>query len=242
MRPIRYLVTVNTRIAALSALIVVIMGCSSRGPVVDLTTPSFVGAMPANFSGSWERDYSRGEDVQGALNTLFRERSRQAQQQQYPSSPHTGSAQAGISQREGNALLALARLVEEITRPDVLRISQDDFEIQVARKDDFAMSCSFFEGIAQGTNSPYGTEVCNWDGNSLVSYLVLPDGLQISHRFTMSPDGAYLRVITTATSSATRTPFTLHRYYIKFEAPPSAFNCIETLSMKRVCSTAEIKP
>ena len=243
MRPIRYLVMVNSRIPALWALIVVITGCSSQGPVVDLTTPSFVGAMPANFSGSWERDYSRGEDVQGALNTLFRERSRQAQQQQqYPSSPRTGSAQAGISQREGNALLALARLVEEITRPEVLRISQDDFEIQVARKDDFAMSCSFFEGIAQGTNSPYGTEVCNWDGNSLVSYLVLPDGLQISHRFTMSPDGAYLRVITTATSSATRTPFTLHRYYIKFEAPPSAFNCIETLSMKRVCSTGEIKP
>ncbi len=243
MRPIRYLVTVNSRIPALWALIVVIAGCSSQEPVVDLTIPSFVGAMPTNFSGSWERDYSRGEDVQGALNTLFLQRRQQLQrQQQYPSSPRTGSSGAGISQREGNALMALARLVEEITRPDVLRISQDDFEIRVARKDDFAMSCSFFEGMAQGTNTPYGTEVCSWDGNSLVSYLVLPDGLQISHRFTMSPDGAYLRVITTATSSATRTPFTLHRYYIKFEAPASAFNCIETLSMKRVCSTGEIKP
>jgi len=243
MRPIRYLVTVNSRIPALWALIVVISGCSSQEPVVDLTTPSFVGAMPADFSGSWERDYSRGEDVQGALSTLFRQRSQQIQrQQQYPSSPNMGNAQAGISQREGNALLALARLVEEITRPDVLQISQDDFEVRVARKDDFAMSCSFFEGIAQGTISPYGTEVCSWDGNSLVSYLVLPDGLQISHRFTMSSDGAYLRVITTATSGATRTPFTLHRYYIKFEAPASAFNCIETLSMKRVCSTSEIKP
>jgi len=240
--PIRYLVTVNSRIPAFLALIL-IAGCSSQEPVVDLTTPSFVGAMPANFSGSWERDYSRGEDVQGALNTLFRQRNQQIQrQQQHPSSPRTGNSGAGISQREGNALLALARLVEEITRPDVLQISQDDFEIRVARKDDFAMSCSFFEGVAQGTNSPYGTEVCNWDGNSLVSYLVLPDGLQISHRFTMSSDGAYLRVITTATSSATRTPFTLHRFYIKFEAPASAFNCIETLSMKRVCSTGEIKP
>lgn len=233
----------NLRIPAFLALIVAIAGCSSQEPLIDTTTPSFVGAMPADFSGSWERDYSRGEDVQGALNTLFRQRSQQVQrQQQYPSSPHMGSAQRGISAREGNALLALARLVEEITRPDVLQISQDEFEIRVARKDDFAMSCSFFEGVAQGTNTPYGTEVCSWDGNSLVSYLVLPDGLQISHRFTMSRDGAYLRVITTATSGATRTPFTLHRYYIKFEAPASAFNCIETLSMKRVCSTGEIKP
>jgi hypothetical protein len=234
---------VNSRIAAILALGLVIAGCSSQEPVVDLTTPSFIGAMPADFSGSWERDYSRGEDVQGALNTLFRERSRKVQQQQqYPSNAHMGGPQPGISQRERSALFALARLVEEITRPDVLQISQDDFEVRIARKDDFAMSCSFFEGVAQGTNSPYGTEVCNWDGNSLVSYLVLPDGLQISHRFTMSPDAAYLRVITTATSSATRTPFTLHRYYIKFEAPASAFNCIETLSMKRVCSTGEIKP
>ena len=122
------------------------------------------------------------------MNTLFAQRSQQLQrQQQYPSSPRAGSSGAGIPQREGNALIALARLVEEITRPDVLRISQDDFEIRVARKDDFAMSCSFFEGMAQGTNTPYGTEVCSWDGSSLVSYLVLPDGLQISHRFTMSP-------------------------------------------------------
>ena len=214
--------------------------CASSGPVLDTTNPSFVGEMPADFSGSWERDYSRGEDAQGALNTLFRQRQRQIQQQsQYPGSPQSNS---GMSQREWNSLVALARFVEEITRPDVLTISQDDFEIRVARKDDFDLSCSFFEGVAQGTDSAYGTEVCSWDGNSLVSHLVLPGGLTITHRFTMSQDRNYLRVITTAKSSATRTPFTLQRFYIRFEAPPNAFNCIETLSMKRVCSTGEITP
>ncbi|MDJ0812427.1 MAG: hypothetical protein QNJ23_01765 [Woeseiaceae bacterium] len=227
------------RIASL-ALAWLLAACAPTEPVIDTTTPSFVGAMPVDFSGSWERDYSRGEDVQGALNTLFRERQRIVQQQsQFPGSPRQSS---GISQREANALVALARLVEEITRPDVLTISQDDYEIRVARKDDFDLSCSFFEGIAQGTDSAYGTEVCSWDGDSLVSHLVLPGGLTITHRFTMSPDGNYLRVITTAKSGATRTPFTLHRFYIRFEAPPSAFNCIETLSMKRVCSTGEVGP
>ena len=54
--------------------------CSASGPVLDTSNPSFVGDMPADFSGSWERDYSRGEDVQGALNTLFRARQRQIQQ------------------------------------------------------------------------------------------------------------------------------------------------------------------
>lgn len=208
--------------------------------MLDTTEPSFVGAMPVDFSGSWERDYSRGEDVQGALNTLFRERQRQVQQQnQFPGSPRSTP---GISQREGNALVALARLVEEITRPDVLTISQDEYQVRVARKDDFDLSCTFYNGVAQGTDSAYGTEICSWDGDSLVSHLVLPGGLTITSRFTMSADGNYLRVITTATSSATRTPFSLQRFYLKFQAPPSAFNCIETLSMKRVCSTGEIRP
>jgi hypothetical protein len=242
MRPIRYLVTVNYRIIIPLAVCGLIAACSSPGPVIDTTNPSFVGDMPVDFSGSWERDYSRGEDVQGALNSLFRERQRQVQQQQqYPGNSRAG-AQPGMSQREVNSLVALAKLVQDITKPDVLTISQDDFEVRVARDDDFAMSCSFYDGIARGTDSPYGTEVCNWAGNTLISHLVLPESLLITNRFTMSPDGNYLRVITTASSGASRTPFTLHRFYIRFEAPPRAFNCIETLSMKRVCSTGEIEP
>ena len=239
MLTIRYLIAVFLR-TSLALTILLLGACSAPGPVLDTTNPSFVGKMPADFSGSWERDYSRGEDAQGALNSLFLQRQRQVQQQnQFPGSPRV---QSGFSQREANALLALARLVEEITRPDVLTISQDDFEIRVARGDDFDLSCTFFRGVAQGTDSDYGTEVCSWDGNSLISHLVLPGGLTITHRFTMSADRNYLRVITTAKSSATRTPFTLHRFYIRFESPPRAFNCIETLSMKRVCSTGEIKP
>ena len=198
--------------------------------------------MPADLSGSWERDYSRGEDVQGALNALFYARNRQLQQrQQFPGDPGIAS-RSSMSQKEANSIMALARLVEQITRPDLLTISQDEYEVRVAREDDFSMSCTFYQGVAQRTDSSYGTEVCSWDGKDLISHLVLPEGLLISHRFTTSADGNYLRVITTASSSSTRTPFTLHRFYLKFEAPPSAFNCIETLSMKRVCSTGEIKP
>lgn len=197
--------------------------------------------MPADFSGSWERDYSRGDDIQGALNQVVMERNREIQmRQQAPSNARVGNV-AGISRRELGNYIALARLVEEITRPDVLTISQDNYEIRVARKDDFSMSCTFHDGVAQGTESVYGTEVCGWEGKDLVSHLILP-GLQITHRFTISPDSDHMRVITTATSAQTSKPIRLHRYYMRFDAPPSAFNCIETLSMKRVCSTAEIQP
>lgn len=231
------------RCLALTSIALFLAACSSSGPKLDTSTPSFIGDMPVDFSGSWERDYARSQDVQGALNAMFQDRQQQVyQQQQMNSLSRSSSPTAGLSRREINGMMALARLVEEITRPDVLTISQDDFEIRISREDDFALSCAFFEGIAQGTDSPYGIEVCNWDGNDLLSHLVLPDGLVISRRYTLSPDGQYLREITTASSSATRTPLVLHRFYIKFEAPARAFNCIETLSMKRVCSTGQIEP
>lgn len=217
--------------------------CTSQEPRLDTTYPSFSGEMPADFSGSWERDYARSQDVQGALNAMFQDRQRAVtQQQQMNSMSRVGPASTGLSQREVNGMVALARLVEEITRPDVLEISQDRQEIRIARDDDFALSCTFFDGVAQATDSPYGTEVCGWDGDDLLSHLVLADGLRISRRYTLSPDGNFLREITTASSGATRSPLVLHRYYIKFEAPARPFNCVETLSMKRVCSTGEIEP
>ena len=198
--------------------------------------------MPADFSGSWERDYSRGEDVNGALRDLFGRLNRAAQQQRFPNDPRLSNAGTSMSQREVSSIVALARLAELITRPDVLTISQNAYEIRIERKDDFSMLCEFYDGVAKGTTSDYGTEVCGWDGDQLVSHLVLPDGLLVSHRFTVSPDTNYMRVITTVSSSASRVPFTLNRFYRKFERPTSDFNCIETLSMKRVCSTGEIVP
>ena len=104
------------------------------------------------------------------------------------------------------------------------------------------MMCEFYDGVAKGTTSSYGAEVCGWDGNQLVSHLVLPDGLIISHRFALSADSRNMRVTTTVSSSTSSVPFTINRFYMKFNRPPSKFNCMETLSMKRVCSTGEIVP
>jgi hypothetical protein len=69
---------------------------------------------------------------------------------------------------------------------------------------------------------------------------VLPDGLLISHRYAMSPDGQNLRVVTTASSSSSRIPFTVSRFYRKYKPFVGKFNCVETLSMKKVCSTGEL--
>ena len=214
--------------------------CGSQ-PKVNTTTPAFDEAMPVNFAGSWERDYSRGDDIGGVLNGIFYELHRRAAQRA-SDDPRLGGLQPSISKREVSAITALARLAELITRPDVLTIAQNPYEISIVRKDDFTMLCEFYGGIAKATTSDYGTEVCGWDGDQLVSHLILPDGLSVIHRFALSPGGNNMRVTTTVSSGATRMPFTVNRYYMQFEAPTSDFNCIETLSMKRVCSTGEINP
>jgi hypothetical protein len=211
-----------------------IAACASQ-PAFDDATRSYAGSMPVDLSGSWERDYSRSDDAQAVLNSMLRRMTRPPPDAAYPG--NTPYPTPDLSK-----VVALAQLAEMITRPDVLTITQNDNEISIARKDDFSMLCQFYDGHAKRTVSDYGTEVCNWNGQQLESHLILPDDLLISHRFTISADGQNLHVSTTVTSGATRTPFTLNRVYMKFDPPASDFNCVETLSMKRVCSTGEIFP
>lgn len=208
-----------------------VTACSSNQPTIDTSVRSYSGGMPVNLSGSWERDYSRSDDIQGVLNSTLRNIYR----------PQPDSAYPAPSQ-DLSRVVALARFADLITRPDVLTITQDEYEIKVARKDDFTMLCEFYQGYAKRTQSEFGAEVCSWNGDQLVSHLVLPDGLLVSHRFAIAADGMSLQVSTTISSNATRVPFTVNRVYMKFEPPESDFNCLETLSMKRVCSTSEITP
>jgi len=222
------------------ALFYLLAACSQQ-PTIDSESLSYEGAMPVNLGGSWERDYSRGSDVNYELRRLYNQMSRAAQQRA-ATGGYPGNIDVGMSAKDASSLQALALLADEITRLDVLTISQNDYEISVERKDDFDMLCEFYGGTAKGTGSVYGTEVCGWDQDQLVSYLSLPDGLTVIHRFTISSDGNYLRIVTTVASTTSRTPFTLSRFYRKFEPTKSDFNCVETLSMKRVCSTGEINP
>ena len=211
----------------------------SPNPARDDAIRGYKGAVAADLSGSWERDYSRSDDVNNALRRLFRRLSRAAQDQR---NSRMGDAGLITSSQDVSSILALARLADLITRPNVLTISQSEHEISVEREGDFAMFCEFYNGVAQGTETNYGTEVCGWDGQQFVSDLILPDGLLVSHRFTIAPDGENMHVATTVSSSATRVPFTLTRFYTRFEPPTSKYNCIETLSRKRVCSTREDSP
>ena len=219
---------------------VLIASCSQQRPVIDEEMMSFEGVMPADLSGSWERDYSRGDEVNAVLADVLYRLSRTSPDARYSGQSRYGGSTAAVPQRHRASVYALARLAEEITRPQVLTISQNEHEISIERKDDYAIFCAFYGGLAKATESSYGAELCGWDGDQLVSNLILPGGLQVTHRFTVSQDGKKMRVVTSVSSSTAPLPFTLSRFYMKFAAPKSDFNCIETLSMKRVCSTGDI--
>ncbi|MEO1203746.1 MAG: hypothetical protein AAFX10_13620 [Pseudomonadota bacterium] len=221
------------RIAGIVLSCVWLAACAQR-PTFEIPPVQAVpGPLPTEFGGYWERDYSRGADANTELRMLYRGIGPNGSRYPAGQGPSMSARQFGV-------LSAMAEFADEITRHDVLTIVQDDREIVVQRKDDYSITCSFHGGVANPVDSDYGDEVCVWDAAELVSTLVLPDGLLVRHRFTKSADGERLRVTTTVASQESRTPFTLQRFYRRYVPPASEFNCIETLSMKRVCSTGEI--
>ena len=214
--------------------VLLVSACATKEPVISEDMLTFDGALPADFSGSWERDFTRGDEVNNVLGQAMYMLQRTA-------GDRGPSGESYVSRSDQEAIFALARLAEEITRVQVLTISQSENEISIDRKDDYAIFCSFYDGASKSLESVFGVEICGWDGNDLVSHAQLANGLRVTHRLTISPDAEQLRVITTVDSSKSRIPFTLSRFYRKFEAPASDFNCVETLSMKRVCSTGDLE-
>ncbi len=189
--------------------------------------------MPVDFSGLWARDYSRGDNINKVLQNAYHELAKRGDR--------GGTAIPMASERDVSRLLPLARLVELITRTDELAISQTKYEIFVERRDDFSLMCAFFNGVAKPTESAFGRETCGWDGRQLISVNEFSDGLRVIHQFDTSEDRQDLRVTTTALSSTGPIPFTVTYFYRRFERAPGPFECIETLSMKRVCSTGELE-
>lgn len=218
-----------------------VAACAQRAPVISDDMRSLDGPMPADLSGSWERDYTRGDDANIVLGEALYRLSRRTSRARQSAQPTFAYGSDSIPGRQREAVYAIARLAEEITRLQVLTIFQNENEISIERKDDYAIFCGFYDGVAKSTDSGFGTEICGWDGDHLISNAMFPGGLQVTHRFAVSPDGKRLRVTTTVISSAAPIPFTLNRFYAKFDAPTSDFSCIETLSMKRVCSTSDLE-
>ena len=225
----------SAQVLSLVAVGLLVAGCAQ--PTTRPGTVAVQDSLPADLSGYWERDYFRGDDVNRALDQWFRRLRRGNPNVLPPGLNNLDNAGVIYSQRDVSSILALARLADEITRLRYFSIAQTEAEISVVRENDFDISCEFSDGVAQGAATPYGAEICGWNGEQFISRLVLPDGLLVSHRYTVAPEGQDLHVATTVASTNTGMAFTLSRFYTKYDPGSSQFECIETLSRNRVCAT-----
>lgn len=224
------------RLCAIFLFCTLVAACSQQS-ARESAPRVYDDTMPADLSGSWERDYWRGDDVNRALDLYFRRLSRANPNQGLSAYPGLDNPAAVFSPGYVNSILALARLADAITRFRYFSISQTADAVIVERGDDFDIYCEFYDGVAEGAATEYGAEICGWSGDQFVSRLVLPDGLRVDHRFTVADDTENLHVSTTVSLGNTGLSFTLGRFYSKYDPVPSQFDCVDTLSRNRVCTT-----
>lgn len=189
-----------------------------------------------DLSGHWEMDYSRSDNVNDKLQRMMREWQRAAEKRAAMDRGRSSgpAISMGGDSRTFNRIVASARLADMITESQVLDIEQSDIDIEIARENTFALTCVFSEGEPEVVLDELGSEVCGWDAGELVFIVHLPDGLAIRHRITMSGDGERLRVSTTVDSDSAP-PFTMNRFYFKFNPLPEDYSCEYTLSRGNVC-------
>ena len=207
---------------------------------------------PVDFSGSWELDYRRSDNLRDRVRKIYRDLLRQAERRAralrrdsgrdmgLTIGRDTGSSRmameaARMASDTIAAITPLARLADYITTSQVLEIEQSETDITVEREDTFALNCHFQADAPLLITAELGSELCGWDKHQLVFIVALPDNTRIKHRLTLAPDGQQLHIATTVSRSRDRT-FTLNRVYYRFDPLPPDYQCEYTLSRGNVCS------
>lgn len=193
-------------------------------------------AKRVDYSGNWELNYAKSDNIQARLNTLVRDLQRQAEQRAQRGG-NQGAVSIGGGSNSGASIIGLAQMADMITQTQLLEIAQTANTVKIKREGNFTLSCEFFGGDSPTVESPLGTEICGWDSHQLVYRLYLPEGLSIQHRFSLGPDGERLNVATTVVSDQVSSPFVLNRVYNRFVPGQSGFRCEQTLTRGKVCTT-----
>jgi hypothetical protein len=192
-----------------------------------------------DFSGSWEMDYGRSDNVDDRLRSIYNELQRQAERRARGRGEVSNRGTLSMGTPEGqsmSAIVALARLADYITTSQVLTIEQSEIDITVEREDNFALGCTFIDDTPEPVINELGSELCGWDAHQLVFLISMPDGLRVNHRMTLAPDGQKLHIATSVSNGGNAHPFTLSRVYYRFNPLPPDYACKYTLSKGNVCS------
>jgi hypothetical protein len=226
---------------ALLALVLVaaLNACSSSPSVESKPIPRDESV---DFSGSWEMDYGRSDNVEQQLRSIYNELRRNAERRaRAAGGTNASSMNAGADPSRTMArVIDLARMADYITGSQVVTVEQGPTDIVIEREDNFALTCTFTDDTPEPVIDELGSELCGWDSHQLVFLTQLPDGLKINHRLTVSPDRQSLQITTTLNQSGSPASFTVNRVYYRFNPLPADYECEYTLSRGNVCSRARL--
>lgn len=224
-------------LAALLATCLLLVGCSSSSKPKKAVLQGQSSEL-VDFSGSWEMDYSQSDNIQAKLDSLVRDLQRDAQRRSQGMNQGPGATMVmGSGANSAPSVIGLARMADLITQSPLLVIEQSEHELNVKREDNFALNCEYYGGQSSSLETPFGTEICGWNGHQMVFKILLPEGLSIQHIMTVGSNRRKLSISTTVVSDQVSYPFTLNRVYNRFVPGNSGFSCKMTLTKGRVCST-----
>lgn len=217
-----------SRSALLCLLGTLLLGCAQEKVRQE------IAANPVDMSGNWELDYGRSDNLQARFNSMVRG----LRQQSARSSNERGRNTVGsVPTSSQEKVLALAKMAELVTQSQLLEIEQNRVAIRVEREGNFSLSCDYGPDAPIQSDYGLGSERCFWDGQQLVFQIRLPDGLDIVHRLSVAASGDTLAITTSLYASGVSDPFSLRRIYRRFTPGSNGYNCTETLTRGRVCTT-----
>ena len=220
---------------ALSAVTFCLFGCASDP--MPMPTSHDDSPVP-DLSGHWEVDYARSDSVQTQLNASFREVQRELRRRS--EAAERGASYQGPPMGDLDTLVAVAKMAELVTEPELLEVYQDARRVRIERENSFALSCELVG--AQSVPSLLGAEQCWWDGRQLHFRVMLPDGLLIKHRFVRSADGLWLSQRTALTAPGVARDMEVVRIFSRYDPTERGYRCAETLTRGRVCTTEQVAP
>ena len=200
--------------------------------------PPHVDRPIPDLSGHWEVDYARSDSVQIQLNASFREVQRELRRRQ--EAAERGASYQGPQMGDLDTLVAVAKMAELVTEPELLEVYQDVLRLRIERENSFALSCDLTG--AQSVPSLLGAEQCWWDGHQLHFHVQLPDGLLIKHRFVRSADGLSLSQWTALSAPGVARDMEVIRIFSRYDPTERGYRCAETLTRGRVCTTEQAAP
>lgn len=219
--------------------LLLLAGCAttSRQPKLHTGDPS---KKLADMVGSWEIDYKHTDDPEVDLAYLYDiARSQMEQDRLSPNFDPRGNVAAADRQALFGIIKLSSLAKDEIHHGTILTITDSDGLVTIKRSHDYSLVCDFLAPVSE---LKIGQQSCGFDDKGrLVFEALLPQGLTVINRFTLTrddatPDDRRLDASLILSSKKFPKPFVLNRVYMSF--PPgsgSLYKCKFTLEHKKTC-------